>query len=112
MVEQKMAIKIKLTEIAKKIISERLENSEEKDQIIVITEFERFNWCSTHRAHWTSVHFEDKSRVNELELLGTANGLEVFVDEDSAYFLFMAKKIIIGGEIKEGKGYLLIDDLR
>ncbi|MFX1450317.1 MAG: hypothetical protein ACFFCM_05720 [Promethearchaeota archaeon] len=45
-------------------------------------------------------------------MLGTANGLEVFVDEDSAYFLFMAKKIIIGGEIKEGKGYLLIDDLR
>ena len=106
-----MTIEIELTDLAKLVITERLKNNEKNNLILVITEFERFSWCSTQRAYWTSIHFEDSSRLNELELLGTINGLRVFVDEDAAYFLFMAKKIIIDGKIEEGRGYLLIGDL-
>ena len=103
--------KISLTENAKKVIHERLESSK-NDLVAVITEFERFTWCSTHRAQWTSIYFEDKVRINEFELLGKANGLEVYADEDAAYILHMAKEIILDGKSESGRNWLIIKDLK
>lgn len=58
-----------------------------------------------------AVHLEDTSRVSELELLGAANGLKVFADEDISYFLLMAKKILLDGKTIDGRGYLMLADI-
>ena len=106
-----MTIEIELTEFARKIVVERLKNSKKKDVILVITEFERLNWCSGMRAQWTSVHFEDSSRVDELELLGTVDGLRIFADAEAAYFLLMAKKLLLDGKRENERSFLVLADI-